>query len=167
MSDQVARTFEGLLTPARRCELYALRNEDKYDIELKVGDGPEDYREIDELSGGAQVSVLVSLVLETDDANPLVIDQPEDELDKAYLFETFLPALRRLKGRRQVIFATHDANIVVNGDAGQVIFLKADHEFGRIAEQGTIEENKVKDAIVNTLDGGREAFTLRQAKYGF
>ncbi len=167
MSDQVTRTFQGLLTQARRCELYALRNEDKYEIELKVGSGANDYREIDALSGGAQVSVLVSLVLETDDTNPLVVDQPEDELDKAYLFETLLPALRRLKGRRQVIFATHDANIVVNGDADQVIYLQADHQFGRIAEQGTIEEQRVKEAIVNILDGGRDAFTLRQAKYGF
>jgi hypothetical protein len=167
MSDQVSRTFEGLITPARSYELYALRNDDGYDVELKVGDGPEDYRDLDQLSGGAQVSVLLSLVLETDDSTPLVIDQPEDELDKAYLFETLLPALRRLKGRRQVIFATHDANIVVNGDADQVIYLEADHQLGRIVEQGTIEEEPVRNAIVKVLDGGREAFTLRQAKYGF
>jgi hypothetical protein len=69
------------------------------------------------------VSLLLSLLLESDDTRPLIIDQPEDELDKSYLFETVLPALHRLKGHRQVIFATHDANIVVNGDADQV----ADH----------------------------------------
>lgn len=166
MSDQVAQTFNGLMTPARRFELCALRNEDKYDIELKIGEG-NDYRELGRLSGGAQVSVLLSLVLETDDSSPLIVDQPEDELDKAFLFETLLPALRRLKGKRQVIFATHDANIVVNGDADQVIFLEADHEFGRAVHQGTIEQAAVRDAIVRILDGGEDAFTLRQAKYGF
>ena len=134
---------------------------------MKIGAGPDDYRDIDELSGGAQVSVLLSLVLETDDSTPLIIDQPEDEMDKAYLFDVLLPALHRLKGRRQVIFATHDANIVVNGDADQVIFLEADFKQGRISAQGAIEEAKVKKAIVDTLDGGRDAFSLRQAKYGF
>jgi ABC-type cobalamin/Fe3+-siderophores transport system ATPase subunit len=166
MSDQVALTFGGLMTPLRRFELYALRNEDRYDIELKIGETNE-FRELGNLSGGAQVSVLLSLVLETDDSEPLIVDQPEDELDKAFLFETLLPALRRLKGRRQVIFATHDANIVVNGDADQVIYLQADQEFGRVVQQGTIDQTEVKDAIVRILDGGRDAFTLRQAKYGF
>jgi ABC-type cobalamin/Fe3+-siderophores transport system ATPase subunit len=153
------------MTPARRCELYALRNEDRYNVELKIGAGS--FRELGRLSGGAQVSVLLSLVLETDDTSPLIVDQPEDELDKAFLFDTLLPSLRRLKGRRQVVFATHDPNIVVNGDADQVIYLEADNEFSRAVEQGTIEQKNVKDAILNILDGGHDAFTLRQAKYGF
>jgi len=113
------------------------------------------------------VSVLLSMIFETDDTAPLIVDQPEDEMDKAYLFDVLLPALRRLKGRRQVIIATHDANIVVNGDADNVIFLEADYEYGIISEQGAIEEQGVKNAIINTLDGGRDAFNLRQAKYGF
>ncbi len=116
MSPQVATTFRGIMSSEHRLQLAALRNEDKYFIQLKVGTEPTAYRDIDNLSGGAQVSVLLSLVLETDDDTPLIVDQPEDEMDKAYLFEVFLPALRRLKGRRQVILATHDANIVVNGE---------------------------------------------------
>jgi len=167
MSPLVATTFRGLMTAERRLQLAALRNEDKYFIQLKVGTGPDDYRDIDELSGGAQVSVLLSLVLETDDTIPLIVDQPEDEMDKAYLFDVLLPALRRLKGRRQVILATHDANIVVNGDADNILFLKAVYDTGSISEQGAIEEQPVKQAILDTLDGGRNAFVLRQAKYGF
>lgn len=167
MSDQVAHTFEGVISPEQVYALLAVRSDDEYEIESKVGDQTSDFMELSRLSGGAQVSVLLSLVLETDDSTPLVIDQPEDELDKAYLFETFLPALRRLKGKRQVIFATHDANIVVNGDADQVIYLEAGNEYGRIVEQGAIEGDRIRDAIVNILDGGKDAFTLRRAKYGF
>jgi hypothetical protein len=167
MSPQVAMTFGELMTRERRMRLAAVRNDDRYRIQLRVGRGPDNYRDIDQLSGGAQVSVLLSLVLETDDVTPLIVDQPEDEIDKAYLFDVLLPALRRLKGRRQVIFATHDANIVVNGDADNVLFLTADHEQGRIALQGAIEGSKVKSAILDTLDGGRDAFELRLAKYGF
>jgi ABC-type cobalamin/Fe3+-siderophores transport system ATPase subunit len=155
------------MSSERQLQLGALRNEDRYFIQLKVGTGQDDYRDIDELSGGAQVSILLSMVFETDDTAPLIVDQPEDEMDKAYLFDVLLPALRRFKGRRQVIIATHDANIVVNGDADNVIFLEADYDHGIISEQGAIEEQGVKNAIINTLDGGRDAFNLRQAKYGF
>ena len=125
------------------------------------------YRRLDELSGGQRVSVLLSLLLETEDSRPLVIDQPEDELDNRFLFETVLPALKKLKGRRQVIVATHNANIVVNGDADMVIQLEATANHGRVACSGAIEEPAVRDAIVRTVDGGREAFRLRRRKYGF
>ena len=96
-----------------------------------------------------------------------MIDQPEDELDNRFLFDTVLPALKRLKGRRQIIVATHNANIVVNGDADQVIQLEATSNHGRVAEAGAIEDPAVRDAIVRTVDGGDDAFRLRRLKYGF
>jgi ABC-type transport system involved in cytochrome bd biosynthesis fused ATPase/permease subunit len=111
--------------------------------------------------------VLLSLLLETVDDRPLVIDQPEDELDNRFLAETVLPALKKLKGRRQVIVATHNANIVVNGDADMVIQLEATANHGRVACSGAIEEPEVRNAIVRTVDGGDDAFRLRRLKYGF
>ncbi len=165
MSDVVQATFRETMTRARRRELSALRCPDRYFLELRMDDGS--YRRLDELSGGQRVSVLLSLLLETEDERPLVIDQPEDELDNRFLFETVLPALKRLKGRRQVIVATHNANIVVNGDADMVIQLEATANRGRVALVGAIEEPKVRDAIVRTVDGGEDAFRLRRRKYGF
>lgn len=167
MSSQVAETFRQIMTSQRRAELRSLRNEDFYELELRLQGTPSTYRRMSNLSGGAQVSVLLSLILRSNDASPLIIDQPEDELDKTYLFDTVLPALRALKGRRQVIIATHDANVVVNGDADQVIYLKATKENANIAAQGAIEEEAIKAAVLTALDGGREAFSLRKAKYGF
>ena len=165
MSEAVQATFRESITRARRRELAALRSPDRYLLELRMDDGS--YRRLDELSGGQRVSVLLSLLLETEDARPLVVDQPEDELDNRFLFETVLPALKKLKGRRQVIVATHDANIVVNGDADMVIQLEATANRGRVACSGAIEEPAVRDAIVRTVDGGEEAFRLRRRKYGF
>lgn len=165
MSDAVQATFRESMTRTRRRELAALRCPDRYFLELRMDDGS--YRPLDELSGGQRVSVLLSLLLETEDARPLVIDQPEDELDNRFLFETVLPALKKLKGRRQVIVATHNANIVVNGDADMVIQLEATARRGRVASSGAIEEPAVRDAIVRTVDGGEEAFRLRRQKYGF
>lgn len=165
MSDAVQETFREHLTRTKQRHLAAIRCPDRYLLELRMDDGSN--RQLDDLSGGQRVSLLLSLLLETNDERPLVIDQPEDELDNRFLFDTVLPALKRLKGRRQIIVATHDANIVVNGDADQVIQLEATANRGRVACAGAIEEPAVRNAIVRTVDGGDEAFRLRRLKYGF
>jgi ABC-type transport system involved in cytochrome bd biosynthesis fused ATPase/permease subunit len=165
MSSRVSDSLVEVLSAAqRRLEAQAIRCPDRYELKW-VEDG--DAKRLDELSGGRKVAVLLSLVLESDDPTPLVVDQPEDELDNRFLNETIIPALHRLKGKRQVIFATHNANIVVNGDADQVIVLEATARHGRIAEMGAIEDRPIRDAILRTLDGGEEAFRLRRVKYGF
>ena len=165
MTPTVQKTFIQQFTPSKRRQLAALRCSDEYVLELMVDDGS--YRPLSDLSGGQRVNLLLSLLLETNDERPLVIDQPEDELDNRFLFETMLPALRELKGSRQIIVATHNANIVVNGDADQVILLEATAERGHVARSGAIEDPTVRDAIVQTVDGGEEAFRSRQVKYGY
>lgn len=165
MSNAVQETFTLQLTPSKQRELAALRSQDSYVLEFRMDDGT--YRVLEDLSGGQRVNLLLSLLLETSDERPLVIDQPEDELDNRFLFETMLPVLKRLKGRRQIIVATHNANIVVNGDADQVIHLEATANRGQIANSGAIEEPTIRDVIVRTVDGGEEAFRMRQLKYGF
>lgn len=165
MSDAVGASLLTYLTPARRRELEALRCEDTYQLEFRMDDGT--YRKLADLSGGQRVNLLLSLLLETDDERPLIIDQPEDELDNRFLLETLLPALRKLKGRRQVILATHNANIVVNGDADQVIHLEATANRGWVAHSGAIDKPDVRNAIIRTVDGGKEAFRMRKLKYGF
>ncbi|MXZ76490.1 MAG: AAA family ATPase [Gemmatimonadetes bacterium] len=165
MSKAVQSTFRDSMIRSRQRELAAISCRDRYILELKLDDG--DFRRLDDLSGGQRVSVLLSLLLQTNDGRPLVIDQPEDELDNRFLSETVLPALKKLKGRRQIIVATHNADIVVNGDADQVIQLEATANQGRVAEAGAIEKPTIRDAIVRTVDGGDDAFRLRQIKYGF
>ncbi len=165
MSDAVQATFREQLTRTKQRHMAAIRCTDRYLLELRLDDGS--HRRLDDLSGGQRVSLLLSLLLETSDERPLVIDQPEDELDNRFLFDTVLPALKRLKGRRQIIVATHNANIVVNGDADQVIQLEATANRGHVAQAGAIEDPAVRDAIVRTVDGGDEAFRLRRLKYGF
>ena len=164
MSATVQQTFRDAMPSAQQRALATIRCADRYSLELKVGD---EYRRLDDLSGGQRVSVLLSLLLETTDQRPLVVDQPEDELDNHFLFDTVLPALKRLKGRRQIIVATHNPNIVVNGDADQVIQLEATANNGSIAQAGAIEDAAVRRAIMRTVDGGDEAFRLRHMKYGF
>ena len=165
MTEMVQKTFRENITKIKRYELVALRCPDRYVIEAHTDD--DSYLPLEQLSGGKRISVLLSLLLETSDERPLVIDQPEDELDNQFLFKTILPALKKLRGKRQVIIATHNANVVVNGDADMVIQLDATARRGRIACAGAIEEPAVRDAIVRTVDGGPESFRLRKRKYGF
>ena len=165
MSPTVQQTFRESITKSRQRELAAMRARDVYLLEMRLDDGS--YRQLDELSGGQRVSILLSLLLETADNRPLVIDQPEDELDNHFLWTVILPALKRLKGKRQILVATHNPNVVVNGDADMVIQLQATAQQGLIAQAGAIEETAVRDAIVQTVDGGDEAFRLRYRKYGF
>ena len=165
MSVLVQNTFLESLSRSKRRELKAIRCRDRYLLESRVEE--DNYRPLDQLSGGERVSLLLSLLLETNDETPLVIDQPEDELDNRFLSLRILPALKRLKGRRQIIIATHNANIVVNGDADQVILLEAEADKGWIAQAGAIEDPDVRNAIVQTVDGGADAFRLRRAKYKF
>ena len=165
MSDAVQETFRNVMVVPVQRTLAAIRCGDNYLLEFELEQG--EYRRLEDLSGGQRVSVLLSLLLNTMDERPLVIDQPEDELDNRFLFDAVLPALKRLKGRRQVIVATHNPNIVVNGDADQVIQLDATADHGRIAQAGAIEDATVRDAIMQTVDGGADAFRLRRMKYGF
>lgn len=167
MSAIVATRFSELMTTDRRYQLRAMRSDDECRIEAHVGPGEKDFRPIQKLSGGRQISVLLSLLLESSDTSPLIIDQPEDELDKAFFAETLLPILRRLKGRRQIIFATHDANLVVNGDADQVIHLEGDAESAHVKTQDAIDNGDIRQAVLTVLDGGKDAFDLRKRKYGF
>ncbi|NOY26995.1 MAG: hypothetical protein GXP62_14085 [Oligoflexia bacterium] len=165
MTATVADTLLEVLAPwASRMQLWALRCPDRYRLQWVESGVAKD---LDQLSGGRKVAVLLALLLESDDPTPLVVDQPEDELDNRFLNETIIPVLHRLKGKRQVIFATHNANIVVNGDADRVIALEADAQYGRVYAEGAIEDPQVREAILKTLDGGKDAFRLRRAKYGF
>ncbi|MDM0025731.1 AAA family ATPase [Variovorax saccharolyticus] len=123
-------------------------------------------REFAELSLGQQQSVLLALILSSDSKRPLIIDQPEDNLDSEFIFHTFVPVLRRAKERRQVIIVTHNANIAVLGDAEQLVVLKSNAEHSKIVARGSIDDDAARDAACNVLEGAKEAFTRRAKIYG-
>jgi hypothetical protein len=123
-------------------------------------------REFAELSLGQQQSVLLALILSSESTRPLIIDQPEDNLDSEFIFHTFVPVLRRAKERRQVIIITHNANIAVLGDAEQLVVLKSNNDKSIIAARGSIDDIEARDAACKILEGAKEAFTRRARIYG-
>lgn len=123
-------------------------------------------REFSQLSLGQQQSVLLALILSSDSKRPLIIDQPEDNLDSEFIFHTFVPVLRRAKERRQVIIVTHNANIAVLGDAEQLIVLKTNRDRSQIVARGSIDDPAARDAACKILEGAKEAFARRARIYG-
>jgi ABC-type cobalamin/Fe3+-siderophores transport system ATPase subunit len=123
-------------------------------------------RDFSRLSLGQQQSVLLALLLSADSIAPLVIDQPEDNLDSEFIYKSLVPVLRRAKERRQVIVVTHNANIAVLGDAEQIVVLKSTSDSGSIIARGAIDEPNTKKFTCQVLEGAEEAFRRRARIYG-
>lgn len=125
--------------------------------------------EFADASAGQQATALLTVLLNQAGA-PLVIDQPEDDVDSRMSPE-IVRQIWEAKSRRQLIFASHNANFVVNGDAELVVccdYVKAgDQTGGQIKAVGAIDNENVRDEITAVTEGGKEAFKLRMEKYGF
>jgi len=137
--------------------------EDRINIELNVAtSGPPHFKDASDLSRGQKCTALLPILLARRD-NPLIIDQPEDNLDNHFIFETVVNAVQRLKNRRQMIFITHNANIPVLAEAELVLVMNSDGRVGGIENYGTVDE--CREQIIDLLEGGREAFELRSKRY--
>ncbi|MGH9761040.1 MAG: AAA family ATPase, partial [Blastocatellia bacterium] len=123
-------------------------------------------KDFSKLSLGQQQSVLLALMLSSDSNAPLIIDQPEDNLDGEFIFYSLVPALRQAKERRQVIIVTHNANIAVLGDAEQIIALKSTSDNGQIVARGSIDDPATRKIVCQILEGAEEAFKKRANIYG-
>jgi energy-coupling factor transporter ATP-binding protein EcfA2 len=136
-----------------------------------AGDPPA-WHALEELSTGQKATAVLLLLLLDSDA-PLVVDQPEDDLDNRFITEGVVPRMREEKQRRQFIFSTHNANIPVLGDAELIVGLsatgEAEHGHARIApgHMGSIDARPVRELVEEILEGGKEAFERRRRKYGF
>lgn len=158
------------LPEAKLLELEELQLPDTMMIELNVNHGDQNaiFRPIDELSTGQQCTAVLHLLL-LDNRDPLILDQPEDNLDNAFIAERIVAELRKAKLNRQFLFATHNANIPVFGDAEWIGVLSVEDNKGMILpeQQGAIDVPKVQELAADILEGGKSAFNQRREKYGF
>jgi ABC-type lipoprotein export system ATPase subunit len=155
-----ARIIDLLSANTFSSRLMTIDLEDLPCIELLDG---MDYKDASALSTGQRcTTILPILLLESD--RPLLIDQPEDNLDNAFIFETIVQSVKKAKAARQLIFVTHNPNIPVLGEAERVFVLSSDGRHGSVNCVGTVDE--VKGEIETLLEGGREAFLQRKERYG-
>lgn len=129
--------------------------------------GEEGYsrRTLYQLSMGQQQSILLAILLQSDSKKPLLIDQPEDNLDSEFIYKSIVRNLRRIKEHRQVIIVTHNANIAVLGDAELIVPLKSTSTRTVIMCRGSIDNNETRSLCCEILEGGEKAFKKRQAIY--
>ena len=156
------------LTPAQLYALEAIDLEDRVSLKLNVSHAGERFRELERLSTGQQCTAILHLLL-LDNPDPLIMDQPEDNLDNAFIAERIVQELRSAKTERQFLFATHNANIPVFGDAEWIGVCSAseDHAEMTVDAQGSIDIPAIRDQVASILEGGKEAFMQRKEKYGF
>lgn len=129
--------------------------------------------EIARLSPGARGVVLLTLYLGLDqwDIRPLVIDQPEENLDPSSVQDDLVPFFREAARRRQIIMVTHNANLVVNTDSDQVIVASSQRKSTNSLPDvtylaGGLEDGEIRDQVCRLLEGGQEAFRKRGERYG-
>lgn len=136
-------------------------------FEYKTREG--EFIDFVDASAGQQATALMHVLL-NQEGPPLIIDQPEDDLDNQMVSD-IAALIWQAKKKRQLIFTSHNANIVVNGDAELVVCcgykITGDQSKGEIKNQGAIDIEEIRTEITKVMEGGEEAFKLRKEKYGF
>ena len=158
------------MQPSQLMELEALELDPMLDIFLNVAHGHTEpiFRPLNNLSTGQQCTAILHMLL-LENVDPLIMDQPEDNLDNAFIAERIVTELRNAKTSRQFVFATHNANIPVFGDAEWIGVFTATENQGCLGmdAQGSIDVPVIRNQVASILEGGRDAFIQRKEKYEF
>lgn len=181
-SDAVLDSFPSL--PERQARILAEAGDDtlmdlevadvgpRLRLELRAEPGSKTYRDLSRLSTGQKATAMLILLL-AQSTEPLLIDQPEDDLDNSFIATGIVPRLRATKFGRQFLFTTHNANIPVLGDAEAIAVMESQgspsDEGGHASfvAHGSIDDPFVRAHVEDLLEGGREAFEQRRRKYGY
>ena len=128
------------------------------------GDG-SGFRPIGQASAGQRAAAMLAFLL-AHGGEPIVLDQPEDDLDNHLIYDLVVKQIRSGKQRRQIIAITHNPNVVVNGDAEMIHALDFRGGQCRIAERGCLQDKPMREEICRVMEGGREAFERRYRRLG-
>lgn len=159
---QMVRLISHLASDDAFYEIESGIAEDELEVTMFIEDSP---RSVSEMSKGQRATAILPLLLRQA-PYPLVLDQPEDDLDNRFVYETLVQAITALKAERQLIFVTHNANIPVIGNAENVLVMGMETpERATLDDSGTVDDTR--DNIVSLLEGGERAFELRREVYGF
>jgi ABC-type lipoprotein export system ATPase subunit len=158
-AEQAASVIAAFNSPEKLAALETVCLEDEPTIRLLVGDQEKDSGA---LSTGQKCTTILPILL-LEGGKPLLVDQPEDNLDNRFIFETVVDSILKVKTARQLIFVTHNPNIPVLGDATQVIVMESGGDHAKPAVTGGVDDCRTE--IVTLLEGGAEAFRRRGVRY--
>lgn len=128
------------------------------------GDG-QNFKPIEQASAGQRAAAMLAFLLAYG-TDPIVLDQPEDDLDNHLIYSLVVQQLRANKQRRQIITVTHNPNIVVNGDAEMLHALDFRSGQCRVTQKGSLQEKVMRDEVCKIMEGGRDAFERRYRRLG-
>lgn len=153
------------LPPSSVREIEESDTPDEIQVEIDLGSpGAESWEDVKEVSPGQRATALLALALASGN-EPLIIDQPEDDLDNRYIYEEVVRVLAEVCESRQVIVATHNANIPVLGDAEMILALDAQADRSSVLAYGGLEDSDVATCARQILEGGDRAFEARHRRY--
>jgi hypothetical protein len=169
---QAERLFKAAATLG--LELEELQLPHTVELLLNVAEAMEQpsWKPLAALSTGQKATAIL-LLLFLESRAPLVVDQPEDDLDNRFISDSVVPKIREEKRRRQFVFATHNANLPVLGDSELIVGLTplGDATSGKVTidpkHMGSIDNPVIQRLVEELLEGGQEAFEMRRLKYGF
>jgi energy-coupling factor transporter ATP-binding protein EcfA2 len=148
------------IPPERIDRLALYLPEDTVSVSFREAGSGNEWRSLSQGSPGQQTAALLAFVLGFGD-EPIILDQPEDDLDSTLIYELLVNRFREIKATRQMIVVTHNPNIVVHGDAEYVVSLNVNAGQTLVGCHGGLQERGVRDEICRVMEGGREAFRSR------
>jgi len=128
------------------------------------GDGNE-FKSIEQASAGQRAAAMLAFLL-AHGTEPIILDQPEDDLDNHLVYELVVRQLRENKTRRQIIVVTHNPNIVVNGDAEMLHALDFKSGQCRVTQRGSLQDEDMRKEVCDVMEGGHDAFERRYKRLG-
>lgn len=148
------------LTPEQCDRIQMWYPEDGLQVSYSADGTGRSFRPIEQASPGQKTAAILAFIL-AHGTEPLVLDQPEDDLDNRLIYNLIVQQIRQIKTRRQVIVITHNPNIVVNGDAEKVLEMAFKNGQCVVSERGSLQSQSIRDAVCRVMEGGAEAFEKR------
>ena len=148
------------IPPERVDRLALFVPDDTVSVSFKEAGASNEWPSLSQGSPGQQTAALLAFVLGFGN-EPIILDQPEDDLDSTLIYELLVNRFREMKAMRQMIVVTHNPNIVVHGDAEYVVSLNVSSGQTQVGCHGGLQERGVRDEICRVMEGGREAFQSR------
>ncbi len=135
------------------------------EIEIQYKPTPTSpFKSLSTASAGQKTTAILTFILPYGKV-PLILDQPEDDLDNRLVYDLIVDRLRKAKEKRQIILVTHNANIPVNGDAEYIVSMDSDSKKIKILNEGTVEQAAIKKEICDVMEGSEQAFDMRAKRY--
>lgn len=139
------------------------------DDDLKVSYRPENSRKyipLSNASAGQKTTAILTFLLSYGET-PLLLDQPEDDLDNKLVYDLIVTRLKKSKTKRQIIVVTHNANIPVNADAEYIISMNSESDEVSTKYFGTMDDQDIRKEVCDVMEGTKDAFEMRAKKYHF